>query len=91
MNALCLAGLINTYISCSGESGESGFCYNRGAFWLAALDKEFTSKVCVCVLEKESEEEQETPAHCTKLYAIMLKHMDRQVLCHYCKGTFDMV
>lgn len=49
--------------------------------------------VCVCVTGRGAEKEQETSARRAApraLYAIMLNHMDRQVLCHNCKGTFDM-
>lgn len=49
-------------------------------------------RACVRERKTESEGEQETPpAYCITLCAIVLKHMDRQVLCQYCKDMFDMV
>lgn len=87
-------GLINTYNVVGNQASQA--CVIIGEhFGLQYWTIEFTFEVCVCVCAcvrtRESEGEQETPAYCTTLYAIMLKHMDRQVLCHYCKGTFDMV
>lgn len=72
-------GLINTYNVVGNQASQACVII---AFWLAMLDKDFASEVFyMCVKERRR----------PTLYAIMLKHMDRQVLCHYCKGMFDMV
>lgn len=84
-------GLINTYNVVGNQASRS--CVIIGEHfglqnWTKSLPPRCVS-VCVCLRGREKE--QDTPTYCTTLYAIILKHMDRQLLCHYCKNTFDMV
>lgn len=90
-------GLINTYNVAGNQASRARVIIGEHFglhYWTKSLPPMCVS-ICVCarlcVWKRGTEEEQETPAYCAALYAIMLNHMDRQVLCHNCKGTFDMV
>lgn len=89
-------GLINTYNVAGNRASRARVIIGEHFglhYWTKSLPPRCVS-ICVRarrrVWKRGTGEEQETPAYCAALYAIMLNHMDRQVLCHNCKGTFDM-